>query len=335
MVKTVTPREAQALVKGGLVDVIDVREPSEWQTGHVPGARLVPLGSYRADPDAANIKSPALFVCAKGGRSLAAAEIASSRGVAEVYSMDGGTNGWIAEGLEVVRPAPPPAPPAPAVEAPFAGEVCGMSSSASMPAAAPVAAIPEPPPSEREAVPDLDAVVGDNVKRLRTQRGYSLDVLAGLSGVGRQTLGQIELGRSVPSVATLWKIAKAFDVPFSILLERTSRATTSVLRGPEARRLVSADGRFSSRALFPPGRAGKTEFYELWLAGYSREDAEAHAAGTHENLVVTAGRLVLEMGDERYELKKGDAIAFLADTPHAYVNPGAEECWMYLVMTYG
>ena len=77
------------------------------------------------------------------------------------------------------------------------------------------------------------------------------------------------------------------------------------------------------------------ELYELFLAAHAREDAEAHAPGTRENLVVTAGRLVLEIAKERFELAEGDAITFIADVPHAYVNPASEECWMNLVMTYG
>ena len=107
-----------------------------------------------------------------------------------------------------------------------------------------------------------------------------------------------------------------------------------IFRASNAKRIVGADGRFSSRALFSPDDKGAFELYELWLAGHGREDAEAHAPGTRENLVVTSGRLVLEIGKERHELAKGDAIAFTADVPHAYINPGSEECWMNLVMTY-
>jgi rhodanese-related sulfurtransferase/transcriptional regulator with XRE-family HTH domain len=301
MVRTIgVPEAAELLAKG--VDLVDVREPHEWETGHLPGARLVPLGAFRANPAAAEVKSPALFVCAKGGRSTAAAELAAKQGVAEVYTLDGGTIAWKAAGKPIVVPAP--------------------------------AAAPEPEPAEKTFDPELDAVIGANVKELRSQRGLTLDLLAGLSGVGRQTLGQIELGRTVPSVATLWKIARAFDVPFSVLLARSGTPETRILRAANAKRLVSADGRFSSRALFPLDQKQQVELYELWLAAHSREDADAHAPGTRENLVITSGRLVLELRGERHELGKGDAIVFTADVPHSYVNPGSEECWMNLVMTY-
>jgi transcriptional regulator with XRE-family HTH domain len=162
----------------------------------------------------------------------------------------------------------------------------------------------------------------------------TLDALARQMGIIRALLGQIELGKSAPSVAIVWKFARAFDVPFSALLATSKSVTTRVLRRTQAKRLVSADGRFSSRALFPFGERGKVEFYELFLASHSREDAEAHAPGTRENLIVTSGRLDLEVGGERFELNQGDAIVFAADVPHAYVNPANVECWMNLVMTY-
>jgi rhodanese-related sulfurtransferase/transcriptional regulator with XRE-family HTH domain len=311
MVRTLGPAEADVLIAQGDVAIIDVREPHEWATGHLPGARHVPLGQLRASWDAAGLEGKILFVCQSGARSMTAAKLAETHGLTDVYSLEGGTPGWGASGRPIVRPAPPAQAPAraPAVEA-----------------AAADAAV--------DSVPELDAVVGANLKELRAQRGLTLDVLAGLSGVGRQTLGQIELGHTVPSLGTLWKIARALDVPFSGLLVRPEPIATRVLRKSTAKRLVGADGRFSSRALFPIVDKGKVEFYELWLAAHGREDAEAHAPGTRENLVVTAGHLALEIGGERHELEKGDAIVFAADVPHAYINPASEECWMNLVMTY-
>ncbi len=303
-VRTIGTHEAQELIDKGGVDVVDVRELDEWATGYVPGARLVPLGQLKADPDGARLGSPVLFICERGGRSLQAAEVAQARGVAEIYSLDGGTAGWRAAGLPIAKPG---------------------TSSATGSAAE---------PAQDDASPELEAVVGANVKALRNQRGYSLDVLAGASGVGRQMLGQIELGRATPSLGTLWKIATAFSVPFSALLARPGSAETRIFRAAGAKRIQSADGRFSSRALFSPDDKGGFEFYELWLAGHGREDAEPHAPGTRENLVVNAGRLVLELGKERIELARGDAIAFTADVPHAYINPASEECWLGLVMTY-
>ncbi len=66
-----------------------------------------------------------------------------------------------------------------------------------------------------------------------------------------------------------------------------------------------------------------------------REQAEAHAEGTYENLIVQRGRLRLTISSvETYELRAGDAIYFRADVHHFYDNRRARETVMFLVMTY-
>jgi quercetin dioxygenase-like cupin family protein len=154
-------------------------------------------------------------------------------------------------------------------------------------------------------------------------------------------LGQIELGQSAPTINVLWKIARALDVTFATLIQAREAGGTTVLKKSQAKVLTSHGGGFSSRALFPFDGPRRAEFYELRLAPHATEEAEAHAPGTVENLVVAEGRLdviVSRVGgrgqDEIHTLDTGDAIVFEADVPHSYVNVGDRECIMYLVMTY-
>ena len=103
MVTEVTPDELTALVSTRNVDLIDVREPSEWDTGHIDGARLVPLDQLRADPDAALAHDTTIvFICAKGVRSLSAAKLAERFGYENVYNLVGGTKEWARSGQRLV-----------------------------------------------------------------------------------------------------------------------------------------------------------------------------------------------------------------------------------------
>lgn len=312
MVKALSPTDAKQLIDEGQVDVVDVRDAAEFAGGHVPRARNVPLGELKADPKGRLPRDNVLLVCAKGVRSQTAADIAQGIGLQQLFHLSGGTNAWTAAGLELEG-------------APAAKAAAPVSAGASGDTPDESCEMPEP---------QLDAVVGHNMKELRTQRGLSLDQLARLTGISRTVLGQIELGKAPSSVSVVWRIAQAFGVHFSALLATSERLENTVLRAADAKRLVGPDGRFSSRALYPFSEKPQAEFYELYLGPHSREDAQAHAPGTRENLIVTAGRLELTCGGDRWELGKGDAIVFTADKPHAYVNPGREECWMYLVMTY-
>jgi transcriptional regulator with XRE-family HTH domain len=185
------------------------------------------------------------------------------------------------------------------------------------------------------AAPDLGPVVGANLRRLRGERGLSLEALGKLCGVSRAMLGQIELGQSAPTINVLWKIARALDLPFSALLTMTSSAPgTRVLKAQRSKRLLSHDGAFSSRALFPLEEARRVEFYELAIAPRGVEEALPHAAGTRENLVVNKGAVEVVVDGVAHALDAGDAIVFDADVPHTYRNVGDVDALLYLVMTY-
>lgn len=188
---------------------------------------------------------------------------------------------------------------------------------------------PEPEPST-----DLAPVVGKNLKRLRAERGLSLERLAQASGVSRAMLGQVELGQSAPTINVLWKMARALDVPFSALIASSQTSGAKVMRFDAAKRLMSSDGSFQSRALFPYDEPRRVEFYELKLGPKGVEKAEAHAPGTTENLVVARGSVEIQTGATTHRLDAGDAILFEADQPHVYRNGGSSEAVLYLVMTY-
>lgn len=182
--------------------------------------------------------------------------------------------------------------------------------------------------------------VGDNLRRLRRRKGYSLERLAQASGVSRAMLSQIERARSAPTINLLWRIASGLAVPFSsllgALLDIEEDVSAAVLRVSNAPSLRSADGGFVSRPLFPLSASQRrTEFYELRLQGLSRQQSEPHPPGTTENLVVAAGKVRVQVGREHHELAAGDAIYFGADISHGYENLGESTAVLYLVMTYG
>jgi len=191
-------------------------------------------------------------------------------------------------------------------------------------------------PSEAELPADLPIIVGRNLRRLRMRRGLSLERLAKQSGVSRAMLGQIETGKSVPTIALLWKVAAALNVPFANLLQTEASRAPIVLRGSDAKLLTSSQGQFVSRALFPFDGERSVEFYELRIAPLHREMAEAHPAGTQENLIVAKGVVEITVGGHKpLTLAEGDAVLFDADSPHCYRNLVTNEAVLYLVMSYG
>jgi hydroxyacylglutathione hydrolase len=83
--------------------VVDVREPWEYQQGHVPGAVLMPLGQLSMRLGELDMEKPVAVICATGNRSQSASALLGQKGFKTVYNVVGGTSSWASSGLELER----------------------------------------------------------------------------------------------------------------------------------------------------------------------------------------------------------------------------------------
>jgi rhodanese-related sulfurtransferase len=98
--QTVKAADASALLASGAI-LLDVREKQEWQAGHAPNARHIPLGQladrHRELPDGRTI----ITVCRSGMRSAQAARMLAAQS-RQVVNLSGGMNAWARAGLPVI-----------------------------------------------------------------------------------------------------------------------------------------------------------------------------------------------------------------------------------------
>jgi molybdopterin/thiamine biosynthesis adenylyltransferase len=108
LIKEVQPREAADERASG-ARVVDVREQSEWDAGHIPGAQLIPLATVaEAAAERLPDKGERIVVhCAAGVRSAVATYQLQQLGYTNVASMAGGFNAWRELGLPVEAPLGP------------------------------------------------------------------------------------------------------------------------------------------------------------------------------------------------------------------------------------
>lgn len=107
-VLTITPVQLAGLMRTGEpVHLVDVRSPSEYRAGHVPGAVLLPLDSFDAERVAqrtgADADQTLYLTCHSGSRAQAAAERLLASGRRNVAILQGGTEAWERAGLPVRR----------------------------------------------------------------------------------------------------------------------------------------------------------------------------------------------------------------------------------------
>ncbi|QIN81753.1 hypothetical protein GBA63_03205 [Rubrobacter tropicus] len=93
----------EELRSGGGVTVVDVREPDEYEAGHIPGAKPLPRGllEYKAAEELPDKDARIVVHCALGGRGSLAAKSLKEMGYTNVANMEGGIKDWKEKGYEV------------------------------------------------------------------------------------------------------------------------------------------------------------------------------------------------------------------------------------------
>ncbi len=89
-------REAKPLI-------VDVREPHEYQAGHIDGARLAPLGNVADELEGVAKDREIVLVCRSGNRSGKAQKILADRGYTNLENMEGGMLAWEKRGYPVAK----------------------------------------------------------------------------------------------------------------------------------------------------------------------------------------------------------------------------------------
>lgn len=169
----------------------------------------------------------------------------------------------------------------------------------------------------------LAAAIGARVRQERQARRWTLDQLAGASGVSRRLVVTIEHGAANPSIGTLLRISDALGVGLPALVEPPRASPVKVTRRGEGAVLWRSE--VGGRAVLMAGTE-PPDVVELWdwtLAAGDRYVSQPHAAGTRELLQVLQGRVTVDLTDQELTLAVGDAVTFAGDGPHTYANSGS------------
>jgi len=183
---------------------------------------------------------------------------------------------------------------------------------------------------------DSNQHLADTLRRLRRERGWSLDQAARETGVSKAMLGQIERGESSPTVATMWKIADGFQASMSSLLEPTPEAQDDprLVRRAATIRRQQTDGGMLVAPLFPfESRFGFEVLEVTLLPGYERL-ADGHEAGVVEHVLVVSGALEIRVDGQWLALGAGECVRFAADQPHGYRNTGSAPAAFHNLIHY-
>ncbi|QQE81087.1 rhodanese-like domain-containing protein [Alicyclobacillus sp. SO9] len=84
----------ERIQSGKSVQIIDVREPGEFAGGHIPGAKLIPLGQIMQRTKEIDTNKETVVVCRSGSRSAMACQFLQQSGFKNVHNLMGGMMSW-------------------------------------------------------------------------------------------------------------------------------------------------------------------------------------------------------------------------------------------------
>lgn len=102
--KTIDPKTSKEWVDKNEAVIIDVREPGEYQTVHIKGATLLPLGSIQPGQLEQFKDKKIIIHCKLGGRGRSACEkLIAANPQLQLYNLEGGITAWEAANLPVEK----------------------------------------------------------------------------------------------------------------------------------------------------------------------------------------------------------------------------------------
>jgi transcriptional regulator with XRE-family HTH domain len=173
--------------------------------------------------------------------------------------------------------------------------------------------IPEPPEGGAGGL-------GERIRSIRKGKGLSLERLAELTGFDVKLLSSIENNAIQPQIGTVMRLAKALDSAFGRLVSGIGDKLYSVTRKEEEKvisRSVSSKAKkqvYTYKSLAPEVKGRHMEALMVELE--ENPDGQMSIHEGEEFLYVMKGVVSIQLGDEKYELARGDSVYYLSTTPH-------------------
>ncbi|MDX2307382.1 MAG: helix-turn-helix transcriptional regulator [Hyphomicrobium sp.] len=169
---------------------------------------------------------------------------------------------------------------------------------------------------------DVAIAVAKNLREARRLRGHSLDALAQISGVSRAMLGQIETGKSIPTVALIWRVADALGIPVADLVSRSNDPPYHIQRYSARRDERDQGTTGQQRTITASSRSGGPTIHEIRLTPGVRDVALDTVSLGIVAVYVAAARIVLTIPDGSHvTLDVGDAVLLKSAAGLQFSNP--------------
>ena len=162
--------------------------------------------------------------------------------------------------------------------------------------------------------------VGGRIMKIRKEKDLSLDEISKMTGFDVGFLSKIENKELQPQLGTVIRLSKALDSAFGRLVSGVGDKLYSITRKDERRtisRSTSKKGRkqiYIYKSLAPDVKGRHMEAFLVQLEEDPEKETSLHEG--EEFIFVLDGEVILEIGEDKFELEPGDSAYYLSTTAH-------------------
>jgi transcriptional regulator with XRE-family HTH domain len=175
-------------------------------------------------------------------------------------------------------------------------------------------------------------VIGEHIRRLRSDRGLSVRAFAARTGFSPSFISQLENGQVSPSLGSLQKIAEALDVTLGEFFAAAETGDEPlIVRLEDRRRLDSTWTDAHIEALGAMARHRRLEPVLVVFGPGGRSGTHPHAPAAEEFAFIIKGKVTLTLADEENVMVAGDAVTLPAQAPRLWENRSGEMAEILIV----
>jgi transcriptional regulator with XRE-family HTH domain len=162
--------------------------------------------------------------------------------------------------------------------------------------------------------------IGQRIKKLREEKGLSLQDLSVRTGFDADLLNKIENQEIFPQLGMVIKLSKALDAAFGQMICGTGDKPYAITRLKDQKAISRSTSQkggkdvYSYKSLAPEVKGRSMEPLIVQLKETSEKEISIHDG--EEFIYVLNGKVLLELGDDHYELEPGDTAYYLSNIPH-------------------
>jgi quercetin dioxygenase-like cupin family protein len=162
--------------------------------------------------------------------------------------------------------------------------------------------------------------VGGRIMKIRKEKDLSLDEISKMTGFDVEFLSKIENKELQPQLGTVIRLSKALDSAFGRLVSGVGDKLYSITRKDERRtisRSTSKKGQkqiYTYKSLAPDVKGRHMEAFLVQLEEDPEKETSLHEG--EEFIFVLDGEVILEIGEDKFELEPGDSAYYLSTTAH-------------------